>query len=179
MAKKRSKNPTGWKYIGVIGDVNPIEHWGGIIYDSGYGPHLLYFQSYDDRVTISNIPIEKDVTEDLDWVKWREVAAYIGMPVSELKGYAKSPNVFARADVYASVGSYHGFVNLDLYPEDITIKSAEKKHGRAVDAAHKAEERTRHRRKRVKQRHRVAPKSNPKSTKRVSSVRSLVARATK
>lgn len=131
------------KYIGVIGDMNPIEHWGGVIYDAGYGPHMTYFQSYDaegeEMVSVYDFPIDDNALEDLNWVDWDAVASYIDMDVDELKGHATSNNILARASVYEAVGSYQGFGELDPNQQEMTLKSAEGKYGRAVDAAHRAE----------------------------------------
>jgi hypothetical protein len=70
------------KIIGHVGDVNPVEHWGGVVYDEGYGhgPHLLYFQSYDAEgetmVSVYDFPI--DNFDRSDWYDWDGVASYIG-----------------------------------------------------------------------------------------------------
>lgn len=185
------------KYIGIIGDVNPIEHWGGIIYDAGYGPHVTYFQSYEDMVSVYDFPIEDNVLEDLNWVDWNAVAKSIGMPVSELKEHAVSPNVFARASVYEAVGGYYGFGELDPYAEEMTIKQAERKWGRAVDAAHRAQSKARKKnpfhtrpkkpgKKKRKSGRPSAPYSRAragggrrKNPKKATNVRSLVAKALK
>lgn len=138
------------RYIGVIGDVNPIEHQGGVIYDAGYGPHLLYFQPWsdegDDMVSVYEIPIGDDVLEDLSWVDWNEVADFIGMDESELRSHARSDNVHARASTVEAVGSYYGFGELDPQVIDVTYEHAEDKWGDAVDAAHRAQQEARQRR---------------------------------
>ncbi len=126
------------KYIGVIGDNSPIEHQGGIIYDAGYGPTLTYFQPYDERVSIYTISIADDVEGEMDWVDWAALASYQGMDEAELRGYARSKDVLARASVYEVIGSRDGFRELDYSPEDMTLEAAERKWNRSVDAAHKA-----------------------------------------
>ena len=136
------------KFYGIIVDVNPIEHWGGVVYDQGNGPALLYFQSYDGdsgdddddstMVSVYNVFIEDDVVEDLSWVDWDAVARTNDMDVAELKRYAKDPNVLARADVYATVASHYGWSQIDD-GQEMTLKQAEKKYGRMVDAAHRAQ----------------------------------------
>lgn len=127
------------KYYGIIGDQSPIEHWGGIVYDQGYGPQVTYFQSYDDdKVSIYTFNVEDDVVADLDWADWAGVASFSGMDVAELKKYGRSKNLLARAQVYETVAGYHGFGELDPYPEETTIAKAERQWGRAVDAAHRA-----------------------------------------
>lgn len=142
--REQNANPRGTPW-GIIGDRNPIEHWGGIIYRKpGNQYSMVYFQSYDDSdddgmVSVFEFDIEDDVVEDLNWVKWDAVANYIGMPVDELKEHARSSNVHARASVYESVAGYYGFGNLDHDQQEMTLKEAERKFGRTVDAALRAE----------------------------------------
>jgi hypothetical protein len=127
------------KYYGILGDNNPIEHWGGVVYEGQYGPEVTYFQSYEDKVSVYNFQVAEDVTKDLDWVKWENVATYIGMPTSELKAHAKSDNVMARASVYEAVAGYYGFTEIGSWePVEMSLKAAEKKYGRMVDAAHRS-----------------------------------------
>lgn len=136
--KKRKANMSDEiTYFGIIGDRNPIEHWGGVVYDSGYGPTVKYFQSYDDeRVSIYDVSIDDDVVKENDWVDWKGVASYTGQSTSDLRKYGKSKDPLARASVVEAAASYHGWDEFDSYPEDMTIEEAEEKYGPFVDAAH-------------------------------------------
>ena len=148
-SERFNPSPRHKKYIGHIGDMDPIEHWGGIIYDAGYGPHLTYFQSWFNesanrhQVTVYDFPIEDDVVKDLDWVNWDDVANSIGMDVEKLKGYGRSDNIFARASTYEAVAGYYGFHELDSDPQEMTMGRANQKYGRAVAAALRAEQKAR------------------------------------
>lgn len=128
------------KFHGVIGDMNPIEHSGGVVYDNGSGPEVLYFQDWGEdgevRVTVSRFSVEDNVLEDLTWVDWEGVASSIDMDPEELKGHATSSNVLARAQVYETVGMYCGFRELDAYPQELTLEQAENEFGEFVDRAH-------------------------------------------
>jgi hypothetical protein len=42
------------------------------------------------------------------------------MDVAELKGYARSDNIMARASVYESVAGHYGWYELDSYPTKMT-----------------------------------------------------------
>lgn len=130
------------KFHGVIGDMNPIEHDGGVVFDGDYGTMVLYFQGWSDdngeRVTVSTVSVEDNVLEDLNWVDWDAVASCIGMDVEELKGHALSDNVLARAQVYESVAGYYGWGELDPNPSELTLEEAEEEHGAFVDQAHES-----------------------------------------
>lgn len=132
------------KFHGIIGDMNPIEHDGGVVYqnDPDQSPEVVYFRGWHDdegpRVTVATFCVEDNVLEDLTWVDWDSVASYIGMDVEELKGHAVSDNVVARACVYESVASHSGFMNLDSQPRELTLEQAEKEYGEFVDKCHAA-----------------------------------------
>jgi hypothetical protein len=130
-------------FHGIIGDTNPIEHGGGVVYqEEDQSPEVLYFQGWEDedgpRVTVSRFSVEDDVLKDLTWADWDKVASFIGIETQALKEYATAPNVLARAQVYESVASYSGFINLDGEPRHMTLEQAEKEYGEFVDEAHAA-----------------------------------------
>ena len=137
----RSGNPMNEekKYLGTIGDSDPITHWGGFVSDSGYGPHLTYFQSYEDRVSIYGVFIEDDVYAELDWVDWDAVSQYADVSKADLRKYGSSEDPLARAQVYETVAGYYGWGEFDFYPQDITLEEAEEIYGPEVDAAHPAQ----------------------------------------
>jgi hypothetical protein len=129
-------------FHGILGDVNPIEHDGGVVYTTEHGVEVVYFQSWgedeDPRVTVSRFSVEDNVLTDLSWAGWDAIASYIGMPEDELKELAVSDNVLVRAQVYVDVAAYHGFVNLDGEPQELTLAAAEEQFGKFVDEAHAA-----------------------------------------
>ncbi len=129
------------KILGHVGDANPVEHWGGVVYDEGYGhgPHLLYFQSYDAEgetmVSVYDFPI--DNFDRSDWYEWDAVASSIGWDEISinldvdmgLKDYALSldceEDPLTCAWLYESLGSYYGFGELDHEPTEMTLEDAE------------------------------------------------------
>jgi len=130
------------KFHGVIGDMNPIEHDGGVVFDRGHGAEMVYFRGWHDdegpRVTVYELTIADDVVADASWVDWDSVASCIGMDVDELKGYGTDENVLARAQVYESISAAYGFREFDSQPQELTLEEAEKEYGDLVDRAHAA-----------------------------------------
>jgi hypothetical protein len=128
------------KFHGVIGDMNPIEHDGGVVYTGEYGTYVRYFQGWSDgegpRVSVYDFCVEDDVGEDLTWVDWKSVAECVGLKEEELRAYFAAPNPLARAQVYESVAAHYGFGELDSMPRKMTPEEAEKEFGEFVDAAH-------------------------------------------
>ena len=129
-------------FHGIIGDINPIEHNGGVVCDRGHGVEVVYFSGWTDeegpRVTVCEFMVEADVVADLTWVDWDSVASYNGIDVDELKGYGTSDNVLARAQVYESVAACCGWMNLDSQPRELSLEEAEAEFGTFVDEAHAA-----------------------------------------
>jgi len=133
------------KFYGIIGDCNPIEHGGGVVYENEHGIEVVYFRGWSDdygpRVSIARFTVEKSVIEDLPWVDWKGVASFIGVNEEALLEYAVANNVLARAQVYESIGSYHGFQNLDHEQRELTLEEAENEYGELVDRAHRESQR--------------------------------------
>ena len=139
MAKRRKRNPKDWTPIGTIGDVNPIENWGGVIYETPYGTEMLYFQiSEEDEVAVFRVDIADDVIADLNWVDWDQIASFTGQEVEDIHTVAKGPNVIGRAQIYEAVAGYHGWREFDDSPELLTVEEAEAKYDDDIEKAHKA-----------------------------------------
>lgn len=127
------------KVYGGIGDINPLEHGGGVVVDSGEGAELFYFVPDEDlehlgvdtgKVEVYRVLLE-DPEEALCFVDWAQVARYVGEEEEVLRGTGES--VVARALVYETVGHYYGFANLDDNPLVLDAQEAEKRFGPLVD----------------------------------------------
>lgn len=137
-------NPTGYapsptkrtrKVLGAVGDVDPILHGGGIVYLSESGPVLAYTPGLDDEdddtdpraeMVLYEVAVEDDVTKDLNWVSWGDVARSGGESAAELKKQARSKDVMTRAFVYMDVAGHDGWENLDGYPRKLTVREMNK-----------------------------------------------------
>lgn len=56
------------------------------------------------------------------------IASFCGMPADQLITMFTSHDPLARAEAYRSVGSYHGFDNLDSYPLKLNRVEAEERY---------------------------------------------------
>ena len=118
--------------LGKIGDVNPVDHNGGVIIDAGYGPQLVYFQNQDDIVTVYRVFIAHDTVCDLHWPDFGGVADYIGTTPERLLHLRTYGSTAEKAQLYADVASYHGWTNLDSTPQEMSLFDAEKLHDSMV-----------------------------------------------
>jgi hypothetical protein len=118
-----------------LGDANPLDYGGHIVYrvhdpknDTRWVTGEYWDEPVDDAYRVYRWDIEKDVVKDLDWVdEWDAIAASIGMPLENLMRMARSEDTLDRAQVYEMVGRFHGFENLDSYPDTFTREEMEKR----------------------------------------------------
>ena len=130
----------GITFHGIIGDMNPIEHIGGVVLDRGQGPEVIYFMAWDcsgeERVTVYSLMVADDVTEELSFADWDKVAQCCGYEKDKLVEKGRSENILARASVYETFGAYYGMSELDCYPREMTLEEAEAEFGDLVDRCH-------------------------------------------
>jgi hypothetical protein len=127
-----------------IGDVDPFQHDGGIIYRHDDRYFMRYFETYgDDRVSVFTFDIDEP-WEDLTWVEWAKVADTHGRLLSELEKDAKSDDVLTRAEVYRDVAGHYGFSEFDSYPDHMSSEEAQKRYGADLKAVKEARHRELH-----------------------------------
>ncbi len=154
--------------IGILGDVSPVEHGGGILYhdptDDTY--RVIYFEPYvsgrrEEMINVYAFGIAGpgDVLDDLSWVDWDSIASSSGISVEDLKAAADSKDPMVRARLYEEVGQIDGFLNLDAYPSEGNVGTAADHWDDDIEDAHKAERKTRRPNRRRK------PKGKPKPNK--------------
>ena len=136
--RKAKKNPM--KLYGVIGDVNPIEHGGGVVFEEDYGPHLIYFQEWGDEDTIAvfTVPIEDDLVSNTPWWDWQDVSRLVGMDPRVMRKLGASSDPMERAAVLEMVAGYYGWSSFDNTPDVMQMAEAEARYGAMIDAAHRA-----------------------------------------
>jgi hypothetical protein len=137
----RERGKVEIKILDNLGDKKPFDYGGFIVYrvrdPKKTGPDASWIQAefwhepieeQPDRYDVYRWQVEYDVMKDLNWVdNWGEIAEYVGISLEELKKEAQSGNPLDRAGVYRMVADYHGFENLDSYPETYTRKEMEER----------------------------------------------------
>jgi hypothetical protein len=139
--KDRERGEVEIKVLGNLGDASPFDYGGLIVYrvrDPGKtGPEASWIQAefwhepmeeQPDRYDVYRWQIAYDAMKDLSWVdNWKEISEFVGVSLEELKKQSQSGNPLDRAGVYRAVADYHGFENLDSYPEKYTREEMEKR----------------------------------------------------
>jgi len=134
VARRVSKGPKEWTplggqriLVGDLGDVNPLEYGGTLIYKV-MDPNGVYYEAVriDPRINrtfeIRRWTIENDVLADASWVDeyLGDLAKSIGVTTQYLKRVSVHPDARRRASLYEDIGSYFGLDNLDAYPSVMT-----------------------------------------------------------
>lgn len=124
-----------WKFACGIGDINPIDYGGGIVYQDTtgvYDPELVYFEPASDKewhndkknckVTIYRLILERDITREWWYKELPEIAKYAGFEVKDIK---PDMSIQDKAILYSDLISYFGAYEFDQYPIVMTQREAE------------------------------------------------------
>jgi hypothetical protein len=112
------------------GDVDPLAHGGGVLYEKDGEIWLEWFEAADgdargdvrssDRFLIYRVEVPKDVFAAWDWVKPKAVAAAVGRHVETLVRLGRRADPQARATVVEDVAAVEGWSVLDDDPLVLT-----------------------------------------------------------
>lgn len=128
----RRKNPTG-SPIALIGDVDPVENGGAIIYETPHGLMMHRIIPGEEGVSVYMFSID-DPKSDLDWVDDESVSDFTGEETTHLyREFHSGGAMGVRAALYIGAGDYHGYVNLDSDPLNLSYEKAEKLYGPDAD----------------------------------------------
>lgn len=134
------------RYLANLGDASPLDYGAAIVYQDGKDVRMMYWDSPHcakcgyfncgdpgiDRYWVHFWDVAPDVSRDLNWVDWSEIArsdeGYF--TVADLT----SPDVRIRAGVYLAVGNHYGFDNLDSYPVELSRSDLWRYHGSLLRA---------------------------------------------
>jgi hypothetical protein len=117
----------GIEIIGTVGDVNPIEHGGGlIIHDTQYNIYRVEYthgqelRTDDGKLYVYSANLEPDIMEDNLWADADVLLSVCGMEEEELEARSQSNDPVERASVLCEIGHCWGWENLDAYPLVLT-----------------------------------------------------------
>jgi hypothetical protein len=121
-----------WKPIGHIGDVDPIAHGGGFVYEDQtgvYAPEMAWFEPSPDEqwhrlqgntpLSVYRILIERDPASEWWYERLDEVARFCGRSIEDAQRLANG-NIIERAFLYDALIHYFGTENFDSYPTQTT-----------------------------------------------------------
>lgn len=134
MARRRFNGPKEWSpldgrriLVAELGDVNPLEYGGTLVYKVLDREGIYYEAVRIDPLInrtfeVRRWAIENDVLGDASWVDdhLKELAEFIGVTAGYVKRLAVHPNVAVRASLYEDIAGYFGPDNLDAYPVMLT-----------------------------------------------------------
>lgn len=155
--EKMTKQPE-WKYIGNLGDADPLEHGGYFIFEDETGVYEpegeIYFPctGFAYRFILERkeiwaghlIPLgfsKKLLPHPIEsYIEWfdsslEDVANYVGMSAMELAHMFTSIDPLVRAHAYRELGSYRGFLNLDGYPLKLSRLEAKARYSEYLEVS--------------------------------------------
>jgi len=124
--KKYLKNPERWEQIDTIGDVDPVEYGGGVVFKNEYGPVVEYTHGLDwdgadpNAMEVYRVPVPADVFGDHSWANLKDLADFEGRTTKALRKLGKSRLVMGRVAALEAIASYYGWHELDHYPLTLT-----------------------------------------------------------
>lgn len=120
------------KIIDTIGDVNPIEHGGGVVVEEEDGGYTIEYThgteaTSGDILDVFQVRVEDHVFNYHDWVDVTSIADSEGMSKDELLELGVSPHVMGRVAATQAIAGYCGWYELDQYPFQLTEKELEER----------------------------------------------------
>ena len=141
MAKKGSRSSlvkraelNKMRIYGMVGDADPIEHGGGVVYPSEYGPQLAFWHEkyeedyYGDSepvpspITVYRTDVPEDVMAEYGWVDFESIAQQYGMEMHEMRAWSRHPDALNRANLVYEVARTQGYGEIDHYPIEMTAE---------------------------------------------------------
>lgn len=114
--------------VGTIGDVNPLDYGGGIVYRDKVGALSLEWYEPEDEdnedspITCYRVDLDHGAES---WMALGAVAKTCDESELELRAAFDSPDPVRLAHAFWSVAMYHGWHNLDSDPLTLTRAEAE------------------------------------------------------
>jgi len=141
--RRRGSRHHGPGIVGNIGDVDPIQYGGGVVFedeDGGYTLEYVYGadsdedygweQNPDYEHVVYRVGLESDLDSFLRWNDWADldaVADSVGATKDELLERARKGGAVGRAWLANEIAAHYGWQNLDEYPVKITERDLVKR----------------------------------------------------
>lgn len=135
-------NQPKWAKVGVVGDINPVDYGGGIVFEDKtgvYAPEVEYYErdngAYLGKIRVYRFSADKctftnGVLSDNRFHPDHPVWFAGKLPDDTTPEQFCSEDTMTRAMAWTEVGLYYGFENLDNYPIYLTYNEAIKRVGR-------------------------------------------------
>jgi hypothetical protein len=122
--------------VAVIGDVNYLEHGGMIVFADGTLDWIEPGENEDDPIHVYRLMADRVPVPSMEWFgkDLTRVASYADASVADLAAALNSDDVRTRASAYYDLVGYHGAMNFDESPLELTPSEARKRY-RSVDRA--------------------------------------------
>ncbi len=118
--------------LGSIGDVDPTDYGGGVVFSTEHGPTLEYVEEHmhgadPEARLVYRVDLHDNAREFLDWfdwVDWDEVAQTVGADPSEFSA-SRLRSATARALAVESAAGQYGWYEMDSYPATFSDREIE------------------------------------------------------
>lgn len=132
-AFRLAKTQREWRIVGNIGDVNwPNEEGGPIIKHADGSYSVEWIEPEDENNRRFRVyRVDLDVESLPSWIDARAVARANGTSQTVLRKAWRSKSPASRANARWVVASYHGWHELDSYPESYTRREIQTKYRRS------------------------------------------------
>jgi hypothetical protein len=121
------------KPVGTIGDVNPLDYGGGLVFSD----RVEWYEPDDENDENSRVRcyrVDFDVLSD-SWIDFNAVASTVDRKAAELLHSARtSTDPQVRANAVWDVALHYGWHELDGYSLHLTRAEAEARIGEAAEA---------------------------------------------
>lgn len=114
--------------VARVGDVDPIEHGGGVIFESPEGElSLEYLRGIGGpERTVYQVPIPEDVLDFYNWIEVENISSFGGLLPSEIRKMSTGTPQ-EKAGILMLVATYYGWSNLDSYPLKLSEREVEQR----------------------------------------------------
>ena len=141
LKKPTAMQKTAANLVGNLGDVNPFEHGGFLIYDDGEAAfwreptETESMEIEDATYQVYRFQIGKDALDDLSWISEEDLKSMgetMDRTPEEYHKLSTSEDILDRARVYEDAGQYYGFENLDGSPDMFSYAEMVEMYGKDV-----------------------------------------------